>query len=272
MRPMRSRLVAGLHTRPGSFALALNALLLIAAGFAVDSWMLNTPSHVRAACTDSRVDTTYITADGNYCEAPNPLIQPWFGVVIAALGVGVLVMAWTVDRRPLERPRRGFRAFRAWGAPLLWLALVPIIAVPLASSLFDSEVRATCQITPDFIFGYTAECPVSALVPSVLIPGLLNLVPLRWLWTANPRTRIAAVVASALGAAGFVGGLWGLYVQGPTVEVNSGFVLPDLPPQGPYGLALGTAIWLLTLISLLVIAKLPLGMADFKLATRTPAG
>jgi type IV secretory pathway TrbD component len=38
---MRSRLVAGLRTRPGSFAVALSALLLIAAGFAVDSWMLN---------------------------------------------------------------------------------------------------------------------------------------------------------------------------------------------------------------------------------------
>jgi hypothetical protein len=270
---MRSRLVAGLRTRPGSFALALSALLLIAAGFAVDSWMLTIPSHVRAACTDSSSNITYITADGTYCEGPNPLIQPWLGVVIAALGVGVLVMAWTVDRRPFERPRQGFRAFRAWGAPLLWLALVPIIAVPLASFLFDSEVREpTCQITPGFIFGYTAECPVSALVPSVLIPGLLNLVPLRWLWTANPRTRIAAVVASALGAAGLVGGLWDLFAQGPMVEVNSSFFLPALPPQGPYGFALGMDIWLLTLISLLVIAKLPLGMADFKRVTRTPAG
>lgn len=247
--------------------------MLIAAGFAVDAWMLNIPSHVRAACTDSTADTTYITANGTYCEGPNPMIQPWFGVVITALGVGVLVMAWRVDRRPFERPRQGFRALRAWGAPLLWLALVPIIAVPLASFLFDSEVREpTCQITPEFIFGYTAKCPVSALVPSVLIPGLLNLVTLRWLWTANPRTRIAAVVASALGAAELGGGLWGLFAQGPMVEANSNFFGPDLPPLGPYGFTLGTVIWLLTLLSLLVIAKLPLGMADFKLATRTPAG
>jgi hypothetical protein len=269
---MRSRLAAGLRTRGGSFAVALSALLLIAAGYAVDSWMLNIPSHVQAACTDSHVDTTYLT-DGTYCEAPNLLIQPWLGVVIAALGVGVLVMAWTVDRRPFERPRQGFRALHAWGAPLLWLALVPIIAVPLASFLFNSEVREpTCQITPDFIFGYTAECPVSAFVPSVLIPGLLGLVPLCWLRTANPRTRIAAVVASALGAAGLLGGLWGLFAQGPMVEVSSGFVLPNLPPQGQYGFALPADIWLLTLISLLVIAKLPLGMAHSTLLTRTPAG
>jgi hypothetical protein len=270
---MRSRLAAGLRTRPGSFALALSALLLIAAGFAVDSWMLTVPSHVRAACTDSPGNITYITADGNYCEGPNPLIQPWLGVVIAALGVGVLVMAWTVDRRPFERPRQGFRALLAWGAPLLWLALVPIIAVPLASSFFDSEVREpTCQIAYEFIFGYTAECPVSALVPSLLIPGLLNLVPLCWLWTSNPRTRIAAVVASALGAAGLIGGLWDLFAQGPMVEVNSSFFPLALPPRGPYGFALATAIWLLTLISFLVIAKLPLGMADSKLLSRSQAG
>lgn len=272
MRAMRARVVAGLRTRPAAFALAVTALLLIAAGVAADGWMLTIPSYVPAPCTQSSNIVT-ITSDGTYCEGPNPAIQPWLGLVLAALGVGLLVMDWTVDRRPFERPRQGWKSLRAWGAPLLWLALVPIIAAPVGYLVLGWEVRKpTCQIAYGFLFGSSSECPVSALVPSVLIPGLLNLVPFRWLWIADPRTRIAAISASTLGVAGLVGSLWELFAQGPTFEVDSDFIVPSLPPPGPSGLALGTVIWLLTLIALLVIAKLPVGRAASRLLTPSPAG
>src|ERR1700716_2535896 len=192
------RLTRHMRNRPGAFALALSALLVIAGGFAVDGWMLTIPSHVRAACTASPDNVTYITAEGTYCMGRNPAFQPWFGALVAILGVGLLVAAWRFDRRPYERPRQGWTALRAWAAPLLWLALLQFAAVPLKFLIAGLEVREpTCTIY-GFI-GAIAECPVSALVPSVLIPGLLNVVPVRWLWTADPRTRIAAVAASSLG-------------------------------------------------------------------------
>src|SRR5207249_3605258 len=210
--------------------------------------MVSLPSNVPTSCTESGV--------GTYCAmGPNPAIQLWLGLVMVALGIGLLVIAWRFDRRPNQRPRQGWEALRSWGAPLLWLAVIPIVAVPVAFIVAGWEVRRpSCQI---YVFiGATAECPVSTLIPSVLIPGLLNLVPLRWLWAADPRTRIAAIAASMLGVAGLVGSLWALVAQGPVVTIDYGIFLPPLPPPGQSGVGFGTVIWVATLIALLVIAKL----------------
>jgi hypothetical protein len=260
---MRSRMVARLRTRPAAFALAVIALLLIGGGVAGDVWMLTVPSRVPAPCTESSATVTYITPDGTYCMSPNPVIQPWLGVLVSALGVCLLVAAWKFDRRPLERPRQGLKALRSWGAPLLWLALLPILAAPIGYVVLDLEVsKPACQISNGW-FTSTAECPVSSILPSVLIPGLLSLLPFRWLWTTDLRTRIAAITASALGVAGLTGSIWMLFAEGPTIEVDSGFILPPLPPPGQSGLALATVIWLSALIALLVIAKLGLGKPDY---------
>lgn len=236
-----------------AFVLALASLLVIAAGLALDGWMATLPSHVKTSCTESAGVTSC-------AYAPNPAVELWLGLLIVALGVGLLVIAWKVDRRPSERPRQGWKALRIWGAPLFWLAIIPIAEVPIAFVFAGFEVREpTCQIH-GFI-GATAQCPVSALAPSVLIPGLLNLVPLRWLTKDDPRTRIAAIIASVLGFAGLVGSLVALFVQGPVIEIDYGIFLPPYPPLGQAGLGFGTDIWLATFIALLAIAKLPLGPA-----------
>ncbi len=60
-----------------------------------------------------------------------------------------------------------------------------------------------------------------------------------------------------LGVANLAGFLWALFSQGPAVEIDSG-LLPALLPPGDPGLVIGTAGWLLALIALPVIAKLPL--------------
>jgi len=238
-----------------AFSVALASLLLVAAGVAVDGWMTLQPLHVRAACSDSANNITYITPTGSYCEGPNPAIRPWLGVLIAVLGLGLLFVAWKLDRRSDALPRQGWKAFRAWAAPLLWLAAIPAVSVLLGYFVLAAVVnRQSCQMTYEFI-GSTAICPVSALIPAVLVPGLLYLVPLRWLWTTNPRRRIAAITASILGVGSVTAWFWALFSQGPTIEIDSGILPPVLPP-GAAGLAIGAVSWLLTLIALLAIAKL----------------
>jgi hypothetical protein len=90
------------------------------------------------------------------------------------------------------------------------------------------------------------------------VPGLLYLVPVRWIRTSNPRKRIAAITASFLGVTSLAGFLWALFTQGPRIEIDSG-LLPALLPPVDAGLVIGTVGWLMALIALLVIAKLPLG-------------
>jgi hypothetical protein len=263
MRTVWGRLAGGLRTRPGAIALALSSLLFIAGGVAVDGWMSSLPSNVATSCTESGGVTSC-------AMRPNPAVQLWVGLMIAALGMGLWVLAWKLDRRAHERPRQGWGALRAWGAPLLWLAAVPVVALPVAFLLVGWEVREpTCKIYA--FIGATAECPVSALVPSVLVPGLLNLVPLLWLRNADQRTRIAAIAASVLGLAGLVGSMWGLLAQGPVVTIDYGIFLPPLPPPGASGLGFGTVVWLSSLIALLVIAKIPLGAVGGGARTDTEA-
>ena len=98
-RKLWNRLNAVLRTPRGAFALAVGSLLLIAAGVALDLWMLSLPSHARTPCNGSPDIVTYVTADGTYCEGSNPLIQPWLGLLVAAVGVGFLVMSWRFERR-----------------------------------------------------------------------------------------------------------------------------------------------------------------------------
>ena len=98
---MWNRLYAGLRTPRGAFSLAVGSLLLIAAGVALDVWMLSLPSLARTPCNGSSDIFTFVSADGGgiYCEGSNPLIQPWLGLLVAAVGVGFLVMSWRFERR-----------------------------------------------------------------------------------------------------------------------------------------------------------------------------
>src|ERR1700676_4356891 len=107
-RNLWNRLHAGLRTPRGAFALAVGSLLLIAAGVALEVWMLRLPSLARTPCNGSSAIVTYVTADGGiYCEGSNPLIQPWLGLLVAAVGVGFLVVSWRFERRVGWNVHRG---------------------------------------------------------------------------------------------------------------------------------------------------------------------
>jgi hypothetical protein len=244
----RAALARALRTRWGAFALAMTSILLMAGGVLTDGWMSTLPSNVIASCT------------ADVCtERPNPAIQLWLGLVLVALGVGLMVAAWKLDRRPGERSRQGWTALRAWGNPLLWLAVLPVVAVPLTLAIAAGAVREPdCKILSAWFVGpVEADCPVATLLPSVLIPGLLNLVPLRWLWARDPRPRMAAITASVIGIAALLDALGELVASGPVVYINVGlFALPYTPPGL---LSRGVVFWLAALIALLVIAKLPAG-------------
>jgi hypothetical protein len=231
--------------------LASASLGLLCAAVAVPIWMSALPSI--ASCTYS--------GSGSICDyRPNPLDQRWIGLLLAAAGGGLLVLAWRLDRRPSQRPRQGWKALRTWGAPLLWLAIIPVIAGPATYLIAGSSVNAhSCKTWSNFLLPGVggADCPAVVFLPSVVIPGLLNLIPLWWLRAKDPRTHIAAIVGTLLGIAGLAGSFIALHSLGATISWDFGFLVPTLPPTQQADFAFATVVWLASLIALLVIAKLP---------------
>lgn len=201
---------------------------------------------------------------GSICDySTSPWDQRWVGLVLAAAGFGLLPVAWRLDRRPGARPRQGWNTLRAWAAPLIWFAVVPVVAGPTELLIAGSNVnRHTCHMWLVYFGNGGADCPASVFLPSIVIPGLLNLIPLWWLRSKDPRTRIAAIVGSCLGIVGLAASLIEWHALGSTISWDFGFLLPTLPPTQQAGLAFGTVIWLSTLIALLVIAKLQLNGSD----------
>ena len=86
-----------------------------------------------------------------------------------------------------------------WFAPLLWIALTPIITVPLTIFLAGQIGRwaSACQVSPGF-FGATANCSAGPVL-LMLTPGLINIAPIWWFRRNDRKTRSAAGWASALG-------------------------------------------------------------------------
>jgi len=251
LKRTRSRPRRALASRAGVTMLALVSLVLIFLGVAIDVWMLTLPAAITSC--------TYSGSDSICDDHPNPMVQPWVGLLLAAAGVGLLVIAWRFDRRPGERPRQGWDGLRTWSEPLLWLVIVPLIAGPATFLLAHFSVNGQTYETWSGIMSGGAECPAVVFAPSVVIPGLLNLIPLWWLRAKDARTRLAAIVGSFLGVAGLAASLDVLHSLGPTISWNFGFLLPTPTPPQQADLAVGTVIWLATLITLLVIPKLPVG-------------
>lgn len=230
-----------------AFGLALAALVLICGGVAVDVWMAALPpveTSCGPGCTQNHL---------------SPLVQPWVGFVLVLVGLVMLVVAWRLDRASVARPREVWEPVRSWGAPLLWLVFVPLVAGPATFLLAGSEAYdRSCVVTTGFVGGGGSECPTSVFLPSAVLPGLLNLVPLWWLRRANRRRRIAAIAAGLLGLVGLAASVIVLYSLGPKTYWNFGFLLPSPPPQQAADVGFGIVLWLGALIALLVIAKLPL--------------
>ena len=230
-----------------AFGLALTSFGLIWGGVAVDVWMANLPS----------VDTP--CGVGCIQGHTNPLDQRWVGVVLVTLGLVLLVFAWQADRRPAARPRQGWKPVWSWGAPLLWLLFIPLIAGPATYLIAaNNAYDRSCHVSFGWFSG-GSDCPAYVFIRSVVLPGLLNLVPVWWLRRNDGgRGWIAAVVASLLGVGGLATSLFVFQSLGPEISWDFGFFLPNLPPIQQAGLPFGVVLWLATIIALLVIAKLQL--------------
>ena len=214
---------------------------------AVDVWMANLPA----------IDTS--CGPGCTQGHTNPLDQRWVGVLLFTLGLVLLVFAWQADKRPGARPRQGWKSLWSWGAPLLWLVFIPVIAGPVTYVLVGGAAHdRSCQISVGPFGGGGSDCPAGVYLPSVVLPGLLNFVPLFWLLSRLRRRRVAAAVATLIGIAGFATSILVLRSLGPTVRWDFGFLFPNLPPTQQAGLPFWVVLWLAAIIALLVIAKLRL--------------
>jgi len=185
VRKAWSQLAGGVRTPPGAFALAAGSLLLIAAGVALYLWMLSLPVYVRTPCTQSPDIVTYITADGTYCEGPNPLIQPWLGLLMAAVGVGFLVVSWRFERRVGWLLHRGITG-------LAHASVIPALGLP-----FVVLSSGSCGPSAD-VSGYQVltgfDFPSIAFL---VVPG-----PVRHF---GPSPAVAVLIIAALVGAGASG-------------------------------------------------------------------
>jgi hypothetical protein len=125
--------------------------------------------------------------------------------------------------------------------------------------------------------GGTAVCRAGSLL-FALAPGLLNLVPILWLPSGNPRTRLAAIAATILGGlrlivpalalfataqsdrclmAGHRGCLLSSGIAEPSDYISWGF---GTYPNSDSLLVLGLSVslWMVTFIAMLVVSKLDL--------------
>jgi hypothetical protein len=95
---------------------------------------------------------------------------------------------------------------RFWIWPLFWILLIPLVTVPLTRALTGFMVGTDACVPVAIDSGYpvpgtggeTWSCPAGFILLA-LAPGLLNFVPILWLGSRIPKTRLAAIVATILG-------------------------------------------------------------------------
>ena len=95
-----------------------------------------------------------------------------------------------------------------WGWPFAWILLIPVVTGWSQAVLLDHFVvnGESCTFIDSVSSAKTtvaagAEwwgCPGRDVAPT-LLPGLLNLVPLFWLWSSRQQVRLAALAAATLG-------------------------------------------------------------------------
>ena len=144
--------------------------------------------------------------------------------------------------------------------PLAWLLLTPLVTIPATAAVTGvftqvfsrsftnlDAMRAAAaanpycpvqvSLGPMAILGEVdaaAVCP-DRYVLAALLPGVLNLVPLLWLFTRSLQMRRAAIIASALGGLRFLLPALGVLAIAPPSEyggVLHGFTV--LTPGGPW--------------------------------------
>lgn len=225
---------------------ALVSFGLIVGGPVLSLWMMSLPpieTSCGVGCTQNH---------------ESPLEQPWVGAILLVGGAVLLAVALQLDHRAGARRRTGWKTLWSWGAPLIWLAVIPVIAGPATFLIAGSNAYdRSCHVSFGWFSG-GSDCPPRVYLPSVVIPGLLNLVPIWWLLRARGRRRLlAAVVATVLGIAGLATSVIVLFALGPEIDWNFGLYGPNPPPTQAADFSFGVVFWLMAIIALLVIAKLP---------------
>lgn len=149
----------------------------------------------------------------------------------------------------------------SWKRPLVWIAWTPLATVILTLLITDRITHTDMCVSRGgnwFVADYW--CP-PVPIALALSPGVLNLIPILWLRSADPKTRLAAVVGLILGALRLVLPVIGVFAgaantdfaPGPQVEVGPGFPNGSLNPWFPFVVSL--PLWLATFVAIAVIGK-----------------
>jgi MFS family permease len=154
-----------------------------------------------------------------------------------------------------------------WRWPFLWIILIPGVTIPWQIVLLGNSGRwpaarvyDNCELEPD-IRGATNtwECSPEHVLPT-LLPGLLILVALLWLFSSVRRTRLAAVVAGGLAVARLITPAL-IYVASGTVTLRTTFF-----PGPDASVAASVALWMVSIAVAFAFPRL------FKEDGRSPAG
>jgi hypothetical protein len=146
-----------------------------------------------------------------------------------------------------------------WFWPLLWIVFVGVATIPLTAVLTDRiayGLPGACHVTPGF-FGATADCPSTTLL-LMLTPGLLNLVPLWWLRSPHPKTRLAALYASCLGALRLIVPAIAVLASPTGASIDGPDFLWVGFPNAGYGPSftfIGLVLWLATFPAFWLVAR-----------------
>jgi hypothetical protein len=159
--------------------------------------------------------------------------------------------------------RRGIG--RGWFLPFAWILIVPAVTVPLHIGLlgvitdgyhyegiFASGDAGACTQVNQLKYDKLWHCPLEAAAPT-LLPGLLNLAPLLFLFSSARRARYAGLVAGSLGAVRLIVPALIYAADAPDVEIIGSYQWP--PAMGSLASVYASvALWMVSLAAAVVIA------------------
>jgi hypothetical protein len=136
-----------------------------------------------------------------------------------------------------------------WKVPFLWILLIPFVTVPLSYSAWAELLsnQACVELSP--AANRLTVSDWSCTPQQVLLvhaPGLLNLVPGLWLFSHQRRVRLAALLATGLGAIRWIAPVVLLILAWPRKNVRIANLLGVVPPDSV--LLLSLALWGLSIV------------------------
>ena len=97
----------------------------------------------------------------------------------------------------------GHSLFDGWWVPFLWIVMSPLITVPVSGLLIAVSLKGSSDVglpkSADWCLCTFAYGDVTTVIAIFVLPGVLNLVPWIYAFSAQRRVRVAAVFAGALG-------------------------------------------------------------------------